>query len=145
MRRHGVLSNLSAVMDWTTAPIFFLKKRKTLYTQTEPSLFEGLGYKTSGEIENPQRIYDPSKNNVFAFFLLFFFLCWNIVNWDAYTFPLQLFEHHAVWLEDPFKLSNCINDPIHWRVRVTYFYSWGEPAKLRNREKRCMSVYLVWQ
>jgi len=44
-----------------------------------------------------------------------------------------------------FELSNTSDAPFHRRVRVIYFYSWDNPANLRNgevrnREKRRISV-----
>jgi hypothetical protein len=49
---------------------------------------------------------------------------------------LQLLEHHAVWLEDLFELSNNSEASIHRRVRVIYFYSSGNATNLHNRELR---------
>jgi hypothetical protein len=35
---------------------------------------------------------------------------------------LQLLEHHAVWLEDLFELSNNYSDAaVHSRIRVVHF------------------------
>ena len=64
--------------------------------------------------------------------------------WAAF-FPPHLHEHPAVWLEDLFQLSHSSDAPIRWRVRVVYFYSWGNPTDLRNRgirtrEKRGVAV-----
>ena len=50
----------------------------------------------------------------------------------ASFFPLKLFEHHVVRLEDLFELSNNFDVPIHWTVRETHFYYCEAPAKLRN-------------
>lgn len=39
-----------------------------------------------------------------------------------------------------FELSNNSDVPFQWRFRVMYFYCWDNPANLRNREKRGISV-----
>ena len=67
------------------------------------------------------------------------FLCRNIVM-GAASFFLKLLEHHTVWLEDLFEVSKRFDAPNHRRARMMYFYSWSDPANLRNREKRGMSV-----
>ena len=47
----------------------------------------------------------------------------------AASLCLQLLEHHAVRLKDLFDLSNNFDAPIHLRVVVMHFYSWGDPGK----------------
>lgn len=41
---------------------------------------------------------------------------------------LQLFEHHAVWLEHLIESSNTLDARVHLTVRVMYFYYRSETA-----------------
>jgi hypothetical protein len=43
---------------------------------------------------------------------------------------------HGALLEDLFELSRDFDSPINWRVRLMYFYYWGDFANLRNRAVR---------
>jgi hypothetical protein len=102
--------------------------------------------------ENPQIIHRPPKNQYFFTFYCFSFLCRNIVMGAAsfYFLFFQILEHYAVWLEDLFGFSKQIsctyfytNLPETFRMFcefqvLFYFYSWDDPANLRNRKVRTL-------
>lgn len=75
---------------------------------------------------------------------------------ELYPFFLQLLEHHAVYLEDLFELSNNFDAQLiqetsrmFWKFQgffFFYFYYASDPAKFRNhglrtREKRDVTVF----
>ena len=78
----------------------------------------------------------PPKKTMF----LYSFLYRNTAIWGGggtSFFSCQLLEAHAVCLEDPFEMSNNSDAPVHWTVRVTYFFcSWDYPVNLQSREVR---------
>jgi hypothetical protein len=51
--------------------------------------------------------------------------------------PLKPHEHHTVWLEDLFKLSENFDASIHWNQSNGYLLL-GDPANLRNHEVRTL-------
>jgi len=84
----------------------------------------------------------PLKKQCFSIILEFFFSesCRSELFFFSFLFPLlQHREHHTVWLEDLFDYSNYFHVLFHWRIRVTYFYSWGNPTdvpKPRSTKQR---------
>jgi len=76
----------------------------------------GLDSKIPGKRDNAQIIDCPPKQS-FTIILVETFW-WQVP---------QLLE--CLWLEELFELSNSSEAPIHWRLRVTYFHSRGDPVK----------------
>jgi hypothetical protein len=51
-------------------------------------------------------------------------------HWSCCFAPLQALQRHVVLLEDLFELSDNFDAPLNnGRVRVMYFYFWGDTAK----------------
>lgn len=70
-----------------------------------------------------------------VFFSVFLFPA-GTSRWEQLPPALQLLEHHSVWFEDLFEVSNNFDASIHRRVRVMYLYSSGDETNMRNRELR---------
>jgi len=68
----------------------------------------------AGNIENPRIIHCPPKKSALVF-SLFLQKC---SDGELLLFFLQLLEHYAVWLEDPFDLPNYFKAPICGRAGV---------------------------
>jgi hypothetical protein len=101
----------------------------------------GLGYKTLRENWKSSNNRPPSPpNQSFSIFSAFLFFAETLWYQLLHFFPFNFLNVLQLgW-------NNCSSCPTvlmllsNWRVRVIYFYSWGELKSLRNREKRGMTV-----
>jgi hypothetical protein len=96
--------------------------------------------KDSWIIERP-----PNKGKHFNMFWCFSYLCRNIATGSClYYLPSPWISCGMARI--PIRVVEKVDAPIHWRVRVMCFYSWGSTANLRNyevriREKRGMTTF----
>jgi hypothetical protein len=59
------------------------------------------------------------------------------------SFPFQLPEYNAEWLQDLLDKMHNRDAPIHCRSQVTYFYSSGDPHEFgKPRKARDASTYI---
>jgi hypothetical protein len=67
------------------------------------------------------------KNSVLVLSIFFYFLgkTW----WELLLSSLRLLVRLVVWLEAACELSNQFDAPLNWRVRMMYFYCWGDTAE----------------
>jgi hypothetical protein len=89
--------------------------------------------------------WDVPCKNIFCVFVCL----WKHYDGKLLPYFPSILEHHAVWLKHLFKSQNKSDAPIHWRIQVMQFYSWGDPANLQNwkaqnQEKQRMTVQLYW-
>ena len=59
----------------------------------------------------------PPLNKVLVFFSVFYFLPEKLWRALLLPHPLQIFDHHVVWLEGLLELSNNFDVPVQWGSR----------------------------
>jgi len=97
------------------------------------SFFVGVRFQDRREERKSANNWKPLPPKKFLFFWGGFFSLYKHYEWDVLLSSRHVL---AVWPKGLFVLSNNSDAQIHWTVRVVYFYSWGDPVKLRNYEIR---------
>ena len=99
----------------TLKPIF-ISEQSSVTVYSHPCFLRGLGSKNTphpppkAKCKSLQINEHPQYNVVFFTFSIFFCL-FIIINVGLLLLSVQLLEHHVVWLEDLFKLSNNSDAP----------------------------------
>ena len=102
----------------------------TWQADNHPSLFAEVRFQDPLQKKKKRKSANnwQALKSIFGIVSVFIFLSKTLWRELLLSFLLP-FEHLLIWLEDACELSNKYDAPLHWRVSVMYFYSWGNTAK----------------